>query len=90
MEAAAETMATLTSAETAARLTEALDQAATREAGAQTELVSVEVALLAHGGGSVETALTRKTKSLLFMSAKLVGADAQTLATATSVHRIAG
>lgn len=73
----------------AAQLVAALTQAATREAGAQTTLVSVNIEMIAPGNeGEAHAALTRKTRTLVFMSADYIGADGVRIATAASVHKI--
>jgi hypothetical protein len=70
-----------------ARLVEALEQAA----GADATLVSVSVELLAAPGpGAVEIKIDRKTRTLVFLSAALVGDDGGArIATAASVHKVA-
>lgn len=73
----------------AARLIDALEAAADREAGARTVLVSVAIDMTAPGAdGEIRAALTRKTRTLVFMSATFVGAAGETIATASSVHKI--
>jgi hypothetical protein len=80
----------MTNAEIAAQLTEALEAAATEAAGAPTELVSVEVTVLAHAqSGVANTSVTRRTKSLVFMSAEFGSSDGACAATAASVHKVA-
>ena len=75
----------MSDAEIAARLVEALNQAA----GAQASLVSVEIAVLARGDDArVETKLVRKTRTLMFMSADCVSDAGARIATAASVHKV--
>jgi len=72
------------------RLVAALESAA-EEAGANTSLVSVNIQVLAPGdSGAIKTAVQRKTRTLIFMSADLIGADGAAIANATSVHKISG
>ncbi len=72
-------------AEIAARLIEALNAAA----GADAALVSVEITMLAAGEAArVETHVTRKTRTLAFMSAECWGASGERVATAASVHKV--
>jgi hypothetical protein len=79
----------MTNAELAARLTEALEAAAAREAGVKTALVSVEITLAAPAAaGEVTTTLARKTRTLLFMSAELTSEAGVRIATAASVHKL--
>ncbi len=79
----------MTNSEIAARLTEALEAAVSREAGANTTLVSVEITMAAPpAAGAIRTALARKTRTLLFMSAELTGETGAIVATAASVHKL--
>jgi hypothetical protein len=75
--------------EIAAALTEALEAAAQREAGAPCALVSVNVELLtAPAPGAPSVTLERKTRTLIFLSAALVGDDGACIASASSVHKV--
>lgn len=79
----------MTNAELAARLTEALELAASREAGANTTLVSVEIVVVSPpAAGSITTRLSRRTKTLLFLSAELTGETGTIIASASSVHKL--
>lgn len=79
----------MTNAEIAARLTQALEAAATQETGAQTALVSVEVTLAAPAAdGHIETRLDRRTKTLAFLSAEFVSQSGARIAAASSVHKL--
>jgi|CXWL01.1.fsa_nt_gi transketolase len=79
----------MTNSEIAARLTEALETAASREAGAPTALVSVEIAMAARAApGEIATTLARKTRTLVFMSADLTSEAGARIATAASVHKV--
>lgn len=79
----------MTDSELAARLINALEAAADRDAGAKTALVSVTVDMLARAdGGTIETKLVRKTRTLVFMSAEFVTDSGARIATASSVHRV--
>ena len=78
----------MTRAEIAARLTEALTQAAANEA-ADAVLISVEVAILADADiGDVRARVNRRTKTLLFMSAELIDGAGVAVATASCVHKL--
>jgi hypothetical protein len=73
----------------AARLINALESAADREAGAPTALVSAEIAMVARAdAGQIETRLTRKTKTLVFLSAEFTTEAGARIATASSVHKV--
>ncbi len=75
----------MTDAEIAARLIEALNQAA----GGDTALVSVEITMVARAEpGAVNVGLTRKTRTLVFMSAEFTSESGARIATAASVHRV--
>lgn len=79
----------MTDSAIAARLIDALEAAADREAGAKTALVSVTVDMLARADtGTTETKLVRKTRTLVFMSAEFVSDSGQRIATASSVHKV--
>jgi len=72
-----------------ARLTNALEAAADREAGAKTALVSVTIDMLARAdAGRIDVKLVRKTRTLVFMSAEFVSDRGQRIANATSVHKL--
>jgi hypothetical protein len=74
----------------AARLVNALEGAADREAGAETALVSVTIDMLARAdAGTIETKLVRKTRTLVFMSAEFRADSGMRIANATSVHKVA-
>ena len=80
----------MTDSAIAARLLNALEAAANREAGQQTALVSVTIDMITRAdAGSVTVSVTRKTKSLVFMSAEFVNDAGARIATANSVHKIA-
>jgi hypothetical protein len=75
----------------AARILNALEAAADREAGAKTALVSVQIDMLtAADAGSIEARLQRKTRSLVFMAAEFTTDAGAKIATASSVHKIPG
>jgi hypothetical protein len=79
----------MTDSAIAARIVNALEAAADREAGAKTALVSFTIDMLARAdAGSVSTSLTRKTKSLIFMGAEFVTEAGVRIATANSVHKL--
>ena len=81
----------MSDAEIAARLIDALEAAAEREAASKTALVSVTVDMVARAAaGAIETTLVRKTRTLVFMSAELVGEGDARIATASSVHKVLG
>jgi hypothetical protein len=74
----------------AARLINALESAADREAGAKTALASVTIDMLTRAdAGQIATQLVRKTRTLVFMSAEFVNDAGAKIATASSVHKIA-
>ena len=80
----------MTDSAIAARLINALEAAADREAGQKTALVSVTIDMLKHAdAGSVSVSVTRKTKSLVFMSAEFITDGGVRIATANSVHKYA-
>ena len=80
----------MTDSAIAARMLNALEAAADREAGQKTALVSITIDMLKHAdAGSVTVQLTRKTKSLVFMSAEFVTDAGARIATANSVHKMA-
>lgn len=73
----------------AARLIDALDAAAKRECGANTALVSVEITMLTRAGaGHIEARLTRKTRTLAFLSAEITSDAGERIASAASVHKL--
>lgn len=75
----------MTDTEIAARVTEAVLE----KAGPQSELISVNIALLTRAEiTSVDVAEDRKTKTLLFLSAEARAGDGALIATAASVHKI--
>ncbi len=81
----------MTDSAIAARMLNALEAAANREAGQQTALVSVTIDMLKRAdAGSVNVSLTRKTKSLVFMGAEFRTDAGDLIATANSVHKLAG
>jgi hypothetical protein len=74
-----------------ARLINALEAAADREAGAETALVSVTIDMLARAdAGQIAAHLTRKTKTLVFMGAEFRTEAGALIATAASVHKVLG
>ena len=79
----------MTEAQLAALLVDALNTAATREAGAETALVSVNMDILAPAAsGALEVALERKTRTLVFMKAEARNAAGEPIAAASSVHKV--
>ena len=81
----------MTESAIAARLVNALEAAADREAGGQTALVSVTIEMLAPAdAGAIETSLARKTRTLVFMNAEFRTDAGDRIATASSVHKVAG
>jgi hypothetical protein len=81
----------MTDSAIAARLLNALEAAANREAGQQTALVSVTIDMITRAdAGSVNVSVTRKTKSLVFMCAEFVNDAGARIATANSVHKLSG
>jgi hypothetical protein len=80
----------MTDSAIAARMLNALEAAADREAAQKTALVSVTIDMLKRAdAGSVNVALTRKTKSLVFMGAEFRTDAGELIATANSVHKLA-
>lgn len=81
----------MTDSAIAARIVNALEAAADREAGAPTALVSVNIDMLARAdAGAIETSLVRKTRTLVFMSAEFRADSGERIATAGSVHKVLG
>lgn len=79
----------MTDSAIAARIVNALEAAADREAGAQTALVSVTIDVLARAdAGSIEAKLVRKTRTLVFMSAEFRTDAGERIVTASSVHKV--
>jgi len=79
----------MTDSAIAARMLNALEAAADREAGQKTALVSVTIDMLKRAdAGSINVGVTRKTKSLVFMSADFVSDAGARIATANSVHKL--
>jgi hypothetical protein len=81
----------MTDSAIAARIVNALEAAADREAAAQTALVSVNIDMLARAdAGAIETALVRKTRTLVVMSAEFRTDAGERIAAASSVHKVIG
>jgi hypothetical protein len=81
----------MTDSAIAARIVNALEAGADREAGSQTALVSVTLDMLARAdAGSIETTLVRKTRTLVFMSAEYRSDDGARIVAASSVHTVLG
>jgi hypothetical protein len=81
----------MTDSAIAARIVNALEAAADREAGAQTALVSVTLDMLARAdAGAIETTLVRKTRTLVFMNAEFRTDAGERIVTASSVHKVLG
>jgi hypothetical protein len=79
----------MTDSAIAARIVNALEAAADREAGGQTALVSVTIDMLARAdAGTIETALVRKTRTLVFLTAEFRTDAGERIATASSVHKV--
>jgi hypothetical protein len=79
----------MTDSAIAARLINALEAAADREAGQKTALVSVTIDMLKRAdAGNVSVSVTRKTKSLVFMGAEFTTDAGARIATANSVHKL--
>jgi hypothetical protein len=78
----------MTDSAIAARIVNALEGAADREAAGKTALVSVTIDMIARAdAGLIETALVRKTRTLVFMSAEFRTDAGERIATASSVHK---
>jgi len=81
----------MTGSAIAARLINALEAAADREAGQKTALLSVTIDMITRAdAGNVSVSLTRKTKSLVFMGAEFVSDAGVRIAAANSVHKLPG
>ncbi|MGE0529731.1 MAG: hypothetical protein AB7G40_15685 [Hyphomonadaceae bacterium] len=79
----------MTESQLAALLVDALNAAATREADAETALVSVNIDILAPAAnGAIEVILQRKTRTLVFMKAEARNAAGEPIAAASSVHKL--
>lgn len=71
------------------KLVVALGAHADQAMGDATSLVSVTIDIVGPtGDGDVRTTLTRKTRTLVFISGEFVSADGARVATAASVHKI--
>lgn len=74
-----------------ARLINAIEAAAEREAGAKTALVSVTIDMLTQAdAGTIETHLTRKTRTLVFMNTEFKTDGGERIANVASVHKVLG
>jgi|CXWL01.1.fsa_nt_gi uncharacterized linocin/CFP29 family protein len=81
----------MTDSAIAARMINALESAADREAGAKTALVSVEITMLARAdAGQIVAHLTRKTRTLVFLNAEFTTDAGERIANAMSVHKVLG
>lgn len=79
----------MTDSAIAPRLINALEAAADREAEAKTALVSVNIEMLTRAdAGSVSVQLSRKTRTLVFLSADFRSDAGALIATASSVHKV--
>jgi hypothetical protein len=81
----------MTDSAIAARIINALEITANREAGAKTGLVSVSIEMLAPADtGAVEVSTERKTRTLLFLRADFRTDSGTRVASASSIHKILG
>ena len=80
----------MSEADIAAQFVTALTRAADEAAGAKTALVTVNVEMIAEGAGQPRTSVTRKTRTMVFLSAEITDASGKRVAIAGSVHRILG
>jgi hypothetical protein len=81
----------MTDSAIAARIVNALEAAANREAGSETALVSVTLDVLARAdAGAIVTSTTRRTRTLLFMSAEFRTDAGERIVAASSVHKVLG
>ena len=81
----------MTDSAIAARIVNALEAAANAEAGAATALVSVTIDVLKRAdAGAITTSVTRKTRTLVFMSAEFRTDAGERIVTASSVHKVLG
>ena len=79
----------MTDAQLAALLVDALNAAASREAGAETALVSVNIDVLAPAAnGAIEVAVERKTRTLVFMKGEARNTAGELIAVVSSVHKV--
>ena len=79
----------MSDADIAGQIVIALERAAAQAAARATELVSVNVEMLARAPvASVKAEVSRKTRSLVFVGADAFAADGERIASATSVHKI--
>jgi hypothetical protein len=77
--------------EIAAKLVIALSRHADQAMADATSLVSISIEFLGEGQpGQVKTVLTRKTRTLVFLSAEFVSEAGVRIAHAASVHKVAG
>ena len=79
----------MTQSAIAAKMIDAINAAADREAGAATGLVSVTIDVLgAASDAAVDVKLVRKTRTLVFMRAEALSDTSVRLMTASSVHKV--
>jgi hypothetical protein len=81
----------MTDSAIAARIINALEAAANREAAAKTALVSINIEMLTPAdAGTVEISIERKTRTLVFLRADFRTDAGALVASASSVHKILG
>ena len=79
----------MTDSAIAARIVNALEAAADREAASKTALVSVTLDMLARANaGAIETTLIRKTRTLVFLNAEFRTDSGERIVAASSVHKV--
>ena len=81
----------MTDSAIAARMINALEAAANREAAAKTALVSINIEMLTPAdAGAVDVSTERKTRTLVFLRADFRTDAGALVASASSVHKILG
>ena len=79
----------MTDSAIAARIVNALEAAADREVGAPTALVSVTLDVLKRAdAGAIAISVTRKTRTLVFMTAEFRNDGGERIVSASSVHKV--
>jgi acyl-coenzyme A thioesterase PaaI-like protein len=80
----------LSHAPLAARITEALEAAAAREAATMLVSITIDMLAPAREAAAITPQLVRKTRTLAFMRVEAHSDDGALIATASSVHKIQG
>jgi len=79
----------MTTSAIAARIINALEAAATREAEAETAMVSVTIEMLTRAdAGMIDVRLVRRTRTLVFLNAEFVADSGARVAAASAVFKV--